>query len=221
MRDLFASVSQTNRLHPALVHHIVNTLGWPALCPFQRAAIDPVLDGTHTLLIAPTAGEARGGLLPRCSHGMMTEEWPALSVVYVCPVKALLNNPALPTVLTRAVETGFSVASQNPWSGRSPMFVVSVTIHVKGEAVDRFIEAIKDNARNTRKEPGNVRFDVLQTEDDPGRFLLYEVYRDQQAFVDHQKTAHYLRWRETVADWMAQPRQGFRHHNIFPSDAEW
>jgi (4S)-4-hydroxy-5-phosphonooxypentane-2,3-dione isomerase len=101
------------------------------------------------------------------------------------------------------------------------MFVVSVTIHVKTEALERFIEATKDNASNTRKEPANVRFDFLQSEEDPGRFLLYEVYRDSQGFADHQKTAHYLRWKETVTDWMAQPRQGVKHHNVFPSDAEW
>jgi len=100
------------------------------------------------------------------------------------------------------------------------MYVVSVTVHVKPEFVSQFTEAVLDNARNTRKEPGNVRFDVSQAEDDPGRFLLYEVYRAKEDFAAHQQTAHYLRWRDRVTDWMAQPRQGIRHRAIFFGDAE-
>jgi autoinducer 2-degrading protein len=101
------------------------------------------------------------------------------------------------------------------------MYIVAVTIFVKPEQVEPFLEATLDNARNTRQEPGNVRFDVLQAEEDPARFMLYEVYRTKEDFTRHQQTAHYLRWRETVADWMAQPRQGVRHHNIFPKDEDW
>jgi quinol monooxygenase YgiN len=98
------------------------------------------------------------------------------------------------------------------------MYVVSVTIFVKPEQVEPFLEATLDNARNTRQEPGNVRFDVLQAEEDPARFLLYEVYHSKDDFARHQQTEHYLRWRETVADWMAQP---VRNRNLFPSDEEW
>jgi autoinducer 2-degrading protein len=83
------------------------------------------------------------------------------------------------------------------------MYVVAVTVWVKPESVDRFIEATMDNARNTRKEPGNVRFDVSRMEDDPNRFLFYEVYRDKGGFLAHQQTAHYLKWKETVAEFMA------------------
>ena len=98
------------------------------------------------------------------------------------------------------------------------MFVVSVTIWVKPEHIDGFIEAILDNARNTRNEPGNLRFDVSQALDDPGRFLLYEVYRDEEAFKAHQQTPHYFRWRDTVTDWMAQSRVGLKHRSLFPQD---
>src|SRR4029079_18147057 len=100
------------------------------------------------------------------------------------------------------------------------MYVVSVTVHVKPEFVDRFVEATLDNARNTRREPGNVRFDVSRAEEDPNRFLFYEVYHTKDGFTAHQQTAHYLRWKAAVADWMAQPRQGVRHHSIFFGDAE-
>lgn len=100
------------------------------------------------------------------------------------------------------------------------MHVVSVTVFVKPDRVDAFIGATLDNARNTRKEPGNVRFDVLQADEDPARFLLYEAYSTKEDFTAHQQTAHYLRWKETVADWMAQPRQGVKHHSLFFGDGE-
>ena len=100
------------------------------------------------------------------------------------------------------------------------MYVVAVTVHVKAENVRQFIEATLDNARNTRKEPGNVRFDVLQAEDDPARFLLYEAYLDKDGIARHQQTEHYLRWRRTVAGWMAQPRQGLKHNSLFFGDGE-
>jgi len=98
------------------------------------------------------------------------------------------------------------------------MYVVSVTVHVKPEYVESFIEASLDNARHTRQEPGNVRFDVLQAEDDPARFLLYEAYHSKDDFAKHQQTSHYLQWRERVADAMAQPRQGVKHHILFSGE---
>jgi autoinducer 2-degrading protein len=101
------------------------------------------------------------------------------------------------------------------------MFVVCVRIHVKSGRSESFREAAIRNARNTREEPGNLRFDVLQQEQDPNRFTFYEVYRTAEDFAAHQKTAHYLEWRETVADWMAEPREGIRHQSLFPADADW
>jgi len=101
---------------------------------------------------------------------------------------------------------------------RNLMFVVAVTIFVKPENRQSFIDATLDNARNTRREPGNVRFDVLNAEDDPNRFLLYEAYREKDDFSKHQQTEHYLRWKQAVTDWMAQPRQGVKHTAIFFGD---
>ena len=98
------------------------------------------------------------------------------------------------------------------------MYAVAVTIFVKPEHVAPFLEATLDNARNTRREEGNIRFDVLRAEDQPERFLLYEVYAQKDDFVKHQQTEHYLRWKSAVADWMAQPRQGVRHLPIFFGD---
>ena len=103
------------------------------------------------------------------------------------------------------------------------MYVAMVEIHVKSENVEAFMEATTDNHINTRKEPGNLRFDVCRRTDDPNRFLLYEVYRDEADFKAHQQTDHYFRWRETVADWMAEKRVGRMHVSLHPADdeAEW
>src|SRR5436305_9973050 len=100
------------------------------------------------------------------------------------------------------------------------MYIVAVTVFVKPETIDPFIQATLVNARSTRREPGNMRFDVLRAEDDPTRFLLYEAYKTKKDFTAHQQTSHYLAWKSTVADLMAQPRQGVRHHSIFFGDAE-
>jgi autoinducer 2-degrading protein len=101
------------------------------------------------------------------------------------------------------------------------MYVVCVTVHVQPEQAEAFISATIENARQTRMEPGNVRFDVLQCEAEPAQFFLYEVYRTKEDFARHQQTPHYLRWRETVGPWMAQPRQGVRHQSLFPGDEGW
>jgi autoinducer 2-degrading protein len=95
------------------------------------------------------------------------------------------------------------------------MYVVCVTVFVKPGFEQQFIEATLENARNTRKEPTNLRFDVLQAEEDKSRFFLYEVYQKKEDFASHQQTPHYLKWKQIVADWMAQPRQGIRHNTIF------
>ncbi|HWE02772.1 MAG TPA: antibiotic biosynthesis monooxygenase [Tepidisphaeraceae bacterium] len=100
------------------------------------------------------------------------------------------------------------------------MYVVAVTVYVKPEYVKDFIEATLDNARNTRQETANARFDVLQTQDDPTRFLLYEAYHAKEGFAQHQTTAHYARWKEAVAPWMAQPRQAAKHDALFFGDVQ-
>jgi len=100
------------------------------------------------------------------------------------------------------------------------MYVVCVTVFVKSGFEQQFTEATLDNARNTRREPGNLRFDVLQTEEDPTRFMLYEAYQAKDDFAKHQQTEHYLRWKQAVADWMEKPRVGVKHKSIFWGDAE-
>ena len=97
------------------------------------------------------------------------------------------------------------------------MFVVVVRVHVKVASLPAFIEATLANATATRHEPGNVRFDVLQQNEDPTRFTLYEVYPDEAGFKAHQQTTHYLTWKAAVADMMENPRVGEKHHSLFPS----
>lgn len=99
------------------------------------------------------------------------------------------------------------------------MYVVVVSILVKAEFIAEFKAASLDNATNTRKESGNVRFDVIQQEDDPARFTLYEVYRRKEDFAAHQQTPHYARWKSAVADWMAQPRTAIKGTPLFFDNA--
>ena len=102
------------------------------------------------------------------------------------------------------------------------MHVVFVHVHVKPERRDDFLAASLENARNTVREPGALRFDVVQQIDDPDRFVLYEVYRDEAGMLAHKETDHYARWRDTVADWMAEPRKGVKHISCFPeSEDAW
>lgn len=101
------------------------------------------------------------------------------------------------------------------------MIVVHVHVHVKPEFIEAFKEATLENARNSVQEAGVARFDVIQQADDPSRFVLVEVYRTPAAPESHKETAHYARWRDTVAAMMAEPRQGVKYTNLFPDDAGW
>lgn len=102
------------------------------------------------------------------------------------------------------------------------MYAVCVTVWVKIGCEEDFVVATLANARATRREPDNVRFDVLRHTEEVGRFFLYEVYKDEAGFRAHQQTEHYLKWRETVADWMERKRDGQRHESIFPkTEADW
>jgi len=101
------------------------------------------------------------------------------------------------------------------------MFIVHVHVHVRPEFVEEFKQATLENARNSINEPGVARFDVIQQLDDPTRFILVEVYRDQEASAAHKDTPHYRVWRDTVAGMMAEPRSSVRFINVFPDDAGW
>jgi len=97
------------------------------------------------------------------------------------------------------------------------MLVTIVHVIVKPDHVDEFIEASRLNHELSVTEPGNRRFDVLQSADDPTRFVLYEAYESAAEAAKHKETDHYKQWRETVADWMAQPRTGVPYTGLFPA----
>ena len=101
------------------------------------------------------------------------------------------------------------------------MLIVHVFVHVKPDCIAAFEAASLDNARHSLQEPGIARFDVIQQADDPTRFVLVEAYRDADAPVRHKETAHYARWRDAVADMMADPRSSVKYVNRFPMDPGW
>ena len=96
------------------------------------------------------------------------------------------------------------------------MQVTIVHVTVKPDYIDDFIEASRLNHELSVKEPGNQRFDVLQSADNPAQFVLYEAYKNAAEAAKHKGTDHYKQWRETVAEWMAQPRQGVPYNGLFP-----
>jgi quinol monooxygenase YgiN len=101
------------------------------------------------------------------------------------------------------------------------MLIVHVFVHVKPEFVDAFMAASLENARNSVNEPGIARFDVIQQIDDPNRFVLVEVYRTPNDPAKHKQTTYYARWRDTVAEMMAEPRTSIKFENVFPDDTGW
>jgi autoinducer 2-degrading protein len=101
------------------------------------------------------------------------------------------------------------------------MLIVHVHVHVKPDSVDAFKAACVENARRSVKEPGIARFDVIQQQDDPARFILVEAYRTADDPARHKETPHYAKWRDAVADMMAEPRRSTKFANVFPADDGW
>ncbi len=100
------------------------------------------------------------------------------------------------------------------------MFISCVTVYVKENHIQDFIDAAVKNHEGSLKEPGNMRFDVLQCIDNPARFLLYEAYENEEASKAHKLTEHYLKWKETVDPVMAKPREGIPHRVIAPKNRD-
>jgi quinol monooxygenase YgiN len=101
------------------------------------------------------------------------------------------------------------------------MIVVLVHVHVKPDSVEGFRAATGENAAGSVNEPGVARFDIIQQNDDPTRFVMIEVYRTEADVQKHKETAHYRKWRETVEEMMAEPRRGVKHSSVFPDDPGW
>lgn len=96
------------------------------------------------------------------------------------------------------------------------MHVTLVYVHVVPAHLEEFLAVTRANHEGSVREPGNLRFDILQSVEDPTRFVFYEAYADAAAAQAHRETEHYLAWRETVAEWIVEPRQGVRYVGLFP-----
>ena len=101
------------------------------------------------------------------------------------------------------------------------MLIVHVFVHVKPEQVEAFRTASLENARNSLQEPGIARFDIIEQLNDPTRFVLVEVYRTSEDPARHKETDHYHKWRDAVADMMAEPRSSIKYTNVFPNEQGW
>jgi autoinducer 2-degrading protein len=98
------------------------------------------------------------------------------------------------------------------------MLIAHIQVHVKPEFIEAFKQATIENASNSIKEPGIARFDILQQNDAPERFVFIEVYRSPDAALKHKETPHYAIWRDTVANMMAEPRIRAEYSYVFPAD---
>ena len=101
------------------------------------------------------------------------------------------------------------------------MLILIVNIHIKPDRVEAFRSATLENARNSLREAGIARFDVLQQADEPARFVLVEVYRNAEAPAKHKGTAHYQAWAAAVADMLVEPRTRATYANVYPADEGW
>jgi len=101
------------------------------------------------------------------------------------------------------------------------MLVVHVHVRVKPEFIEAFRLATLENAQKSVCEPGIARFDVVQQTDDASRFVFIEAYRTPEDSARHKATAHYAKWRDAVADMMAEPRSSVKYANVFPPDEGW
>jgi len=102
------------------------------------------------------------------------------------------------------------------------MIVRVIDVYVQEQSIEEFKGATVKNRQGSIQEPGVLRFDILQSESDPNHFILYEVYRDEQATKDHKETVHYQRWREAVEPMMARKRESAACRPVTPTDpAEW
>ncbi len=101
------------------------------------------------------------------------------------------------------------------------MLVAIINVHVKPEFIEAFKTITQDNASNSIQEHGVIRFDVYQQSDDPSWFTLLEIYRTEEDPARHRETAHYAKWRDTVADMMAEPRARTTYNIFYPPESEW
>jgi autoinducer 2-degrading protein len=142
------------------------------------------------------------------------------------PPLTYVRSPPHPSRCLQLDRKGASAAlspclSPPPRYHKLSMLILHVHMQVKPAHLDAFKAATIENAYNSRKEPGVVRFDLFQQSDDPTRFLLHEVYRDAAAQASHKETPHYKTWVDKVGDLFAEPRTRQSYTPVYPPEAEW
>ncbi len=98
------------------------------------------------------------------------------------------------------------------------MQIVHVHVRVKPDKIQAFKMATIENAQNSIKEPGIARFDVVESQDEPVKFVLIEIYRTAEDSIRHKETAHYQKWKDTVAPMMAEQRTSYKFIPVFPME---
>jgi (4S)-4-hydroxy-5-phosphonooxypentane-2,3-dione isomerase len=101
------------------------------------------------------------------------------------------------------------------------MIILNVHIKVKPDRLEEFKKVTMENAENSLKEPGVLRFDFLQRQDDPVSFMLNEVYKNEESVIAHKDTAHYAKWRSVAEAMMEGDRERIIYKNIYPDDSNW
>ena len=174
------------------------------------------------LIVLDGVASIDDGAQPR--HGS-TRMWrQAAATSSRCIVKGhFVANIAPSSKLTSQIEgIGFnnSMVLRRTFSSSTKYLCVHVFVSVKPGCEDDFLTASLANARASSQEPGIARFDVIQQDDDPTKFVLIEVYKNNDASSAHKETKHYLSWRTTVENMMAEPRKAIKYKNIFPVTAD-
>ena len=101
------------------------------------------------------------------------------------------------------------------------MHILHVHLKVKPEHIDQFISLTAENGSASLKEPGCLRFDVLQDKEDSSHFELNETYRDEAGHAAHRESAHYKKWAEHALGLLAEPRTRNTYRNVFPEDSAY
>ena len=178
----------------------------------------------------PMATRIHASSTPVSSRQVQVQRNFHLRPFFVLPPRAVLKSgPELPVIVLRQRQSNRSNLLQSQQSQRSfssgtcqhlvSYLCVHVFVSVKPGSENDFLAATLANARASSKEPGIARFDVIQQEDDPTKFVLVEVYKSADAPAAHRETEHYLTWRKTVEDMMAEPRKAIKFRNLFPHTA--
>ncbi len=125
-----------------------------------------------------------------------------------------------PLITNAAAAANYTSTNMRTFASQADYLCVHVFVSVKPGTEEDFKQASLENARESSKEEGISRFDVIQQEDDATKFVLVEVYKNADAPAAHKGTNHYAQWRKTVEHMMAEPRKAIKYKNLFPATCD-